>query len=63
MDFYMLGYCEMALVSNSGFGILGILRNRLPNENFFVLSASPNGLEKPKFISLNDFIKANPYRF
>lgn len=63
MDFYMLGNCDMALVSDSGFGIFGILRNRLPDNNFYVLSALTSGYKKPQFFLMNDFIYANPHRY
>jgi hypothetical protein len=63
MDFYMLGYCDMALVSDSGFGIFGILRNRIPDENFYILTALSSGLKKHKFFLIKDFIYANPHRY
>lgn len=63
MDFYMLGHCDMALVSDSGFGIFGILRNRIPNTDFFVLSVLSSSSKKPEFFIMNDFIHANPHRY
>ena len=63
MDFYMLGYCDMALVSDSGFGIFGILRNRIPDEDFYVLSALSSDMKRPEFFPLKKFIYANPYRY
>ena len=63
MDFYMLGNCDMALVSDSGFGIFGILRNRIPDENYYVLTALSSGLKKPEFFFIKDFIYANPHRY
>jgi hypothetical protein len=63
MDFYMLGYCDMVLVSDSGFGIFGILRNRIPDENFYVLTALSSGLKKHKFFLIKDFIYNNPHRY
>ena len=63
MDFYMLGYCDMALVSDSGFGIFGILRNRIPDENFYVLTALSSGLKRHKIFLIKDFISANPHRY
>jgi tyrosine-protein phosphatase YwqE len=63
MDFYMLGYCDMALVSDSGFGIFGILRNKIPDENFYVLTALYSEFKKPEIFFIKDFIYANPHRF
>ena len=63
MDFWMLGYCDMALVSDSGFGIFGILRTKIPEDHFFVLSALTSGLKKPDFFKLKKFIHSNPHRY
>lgn len=63
MDFYMLGYCDMALVSESGFGICGILRNRIPDNDFYLLTALSSGLKKAEFFSIKDFIYAHPQRY
>ena len=63
MDFYMLGYCDMALVSDSGFGVFGILRNRLPDANFYLLTALSSSLKKAEFFLIKDFIYANPHRY
>ena len=63
MDFYMLGNCDMALVSDSGFGVFGILRNRIPNENFYLLSALSSGLKKHQIYNLKSYMHANPHRY
>lgn len=63
MDFYMLGYCDMALVSDSGFGIFGILREHLPNENYFVLSALNSNYKKHEIFPMGSFINSNPNRY
>lgn len=63
MDFYMLGHCDMALVSDSGFGIFGILREHLPDENYFVLSALNSNYQKPEIFLMNSFIHSNPHRY
>lgn len=63
MDFWMLGYCDMALVSDSGFGIFGILRNRVPEQDYYVLSALSSNYKKPEIFPLKKFIHANPYRY
>ena len=63
MDFYMLGYCDMALVSDSGFGVFGILRNRIPDENYYVLTALPSDMQNHEFFTINDFIYANAHRY
>lgn len=35
-DFYLLGHCDVAVVSHSGYGLLGVLNRRNPYDNFFV---------------------------
>lgn len=63
MDFFMLGYCDKAIVSNSGFGIFGVLRNKyqINNRDFVVFNVKKN--KTYTFSTLFDFINANPYRF
>ena len=63
MDFYMLGYCDKALISDSGFGVFGLLRNRLPDENFYVLSALSSRFKNPEIFYMRDFIRSNPWRY
>lgn len=63
MDFYMLGFCDMALVSDSGFGIFGILRNRIPDKNFYVLSALSSQMKRPELFLIKNFIYSNPHRY
>ena len=64
MDFYMLGYCDMALVSDSGFGIFGLLRNRIPERDFYVLSAlMRTGKSKHTILPLKRFLYLNPHRY
>ncbi len=51
LDFYMLGICEMGVISHSGFGLVGILNreNKLDLANFYVFT---NPTEKKKnFVS------------
>lgn len=58
MDFYMLGHCDMGIVSRSGFGMYGVARNRIPDNNFSVIinnSSDPmKPIIKPIPIYLND---------
>lgn len=63
MDFYMLGYCDMALISDSGFGVFGLLRNRIPDGNFSILSALNSGYKKPEIFPMKKFIHSNPHRY
>lgn len=63
MDFWMLGYCDMAIVSDSGFGIFGILRTKIPEDNYYVLTALLSNYKKPEISKLKDFIYANPTRY
>lgn len=60
MDFFMLGHCDMAVVSNSGFGIFGVLRNKylINSQDFVVFDAKASN-----FSTLYKFINANPSRF
>lgn len=63
MDFWMLGNCDMALVSDSGFGIFGILRNRVPEQDFYVLSALLSDYQRSEIFPLKHFIHEYPYRY
>lgn len=63
MDFWMLGHCDKALVSDSGFGIFGILRTKIPDKDFFVLSALSSNYKKPEIFPLKKFIHSNPHRY
>lgn len=63
LDYWMLGFCDMALVSDSGFGILGVLRAGIPKKNFYVLSALENGLKEANFFKLEDFIWTHSFRY
>lgn len=64
MDFWMLGFCDMALVSDSGFGVFGILRNKIPKSNFYMLTARLNSTsEKPGIFELYNYIHSNPHRY
>ena len=55
MDFWMLGYCDKALVSDSGFGIFGVLRNRIPDKDFYILSALSSNFKKPEIFPFKKF--------
>ena len=36
LDFWLLKECDMAVVSHSGFGLLGTWNRKIPNENLYV---------------------------
>ena len=54
LDFFMLGKCDMGVVSHSGFGLIGILnRKELKDlKNFYVFTNQEN--LKRKFRNRND---------
>lgn len=63
LDFFMLGYCDKAIVSSSGFGIFGLLRNKYPinNRDFVVFKVKED--KSYTFSTLFEFIHENPKRF
>ena len=65
MDFWMLGYCDKALVSDSGFGIFGVLNTKIPGKDFYLLTArvANSSSEKPDIVDLNEYIHTHPYRY
>lgn len=67
LDFWMLAHCDFALVSDTGYGIFGVMRNRMPpatsqQHHFYVLS-SLEYVEPPVVMPLKQFIYSYPMRF
>jgi hypothetical protein len=46
VDFYLLAHCDMGVVSQSGFGLMGILNRKVKNLNKFYVYTSPSELRK-----------------
>lgn len=64
MDFWMLSYCDKALISDSGFGVFGILQTKIPTKDFYLLTTRVNRTSaKPDIFDFNKYIHSNPHRY